>query len=240
MKKQAPLKNKKAKHLEKPDPINKNIFLDYAKSLGLKTIAENLDKLLNYLDTLMLWNTRINLVGSLEWRTVFSELLMDSYYLKDFVEELNVENPNTWDLGSGAGLPGIPLRIFWEEGSYTLVEAREKRSLFMTNFLLKQPSKETKVFWGRAEDFFEEKRVKNEELADIIVSRAFMPYQELLKFVQSSMKKNARLILMLNEEHIDLGENVASWKLEKSYKYSVNIVDSKTKQERYFHAIQKI
>ncbi len=236
MKKQAPIKNKKAKHLEKPDPINKNNFLDLAKSQNLKASEKELSTLLNYLDTLMLWNTRINLVGSLEWRTVFCELIMDSYYLKDFIKSFNIDNPNTWDLGSGAGLPGIPLRILWNDGDYTLVEAREKRSLFMSNFLLKEPLANTKVFWGRAEAFFENK----EEQADIIVSRAFMPYEELMEFVYPYLKKNARLVLMLNDNLENSSLNTEKWQLEKSSTYAINLVESKHTQKRYFHSIRKI
>ena len=41
------------------------------------------------------------------------------------------ESPETWDLGAGAGIPGIPLRLVWDSGTFTLVEVREKRVLFL-------------------------------------------------------------------------------------------------------------
>ncbi len=230
----------KPKHLQKPNPLNEKVFNKYCDDIGLTINDDEKNTLRHYMDNLMLWNTRINLVGTLEWRETLTELIIDSYYLADFVKNLNLENPNTWDLGSGAGLPGIPLRILWHDGEYRLVEAREKRALFMTNFLLKEPLQNTKVFWGRAEKFFSQEK-EAEKFADLIISRAFMPYEELTEFIFPYLKKGGILLLMLNEDFKiipPIFEN--SWKLEKSMEYQVNILSAGAKQTRYFHALKKI
>lgn len=233
-------KKAKPKHLEKPDPIQAEAFKKYCLSLSMDLQEEESQKLRHYLDTLMLWNTRINLVGTLAWKETLAELVIDSYYLADFIQKLKSEGhindlQNTWDLGSGAGLPGIPLRIFWNEGTYTLVESREKRALFMTNFLLKEPLSSTKVFWGRAEKFFSQQKEK-EIQADIILSRAFMPYEELMEFVYPHLKKGGLLLLLLNEKV----SPSSLWELSKSTSYHPKDIFGKDSlQKRYFHALKK-
>ncbi len=228
----------KPKHLQKPEPIRESEFLKQCKSLKLELSKEQAAHLRDYLDMLMLWNTRINLVGTLAWNETMAELICDSFYLADFIKELGIpESPHTWDLGAGAGLPGIPLRMAFKEGNYTLVEVREKRALFMTTFLLKKPLTSTSVFWGRAEDFFQ-KQVEKENYADIILSRAFMPYEELAVFVQPYIKQGGILLLMLNST---LKESPNGFELIKSQEYFVKDVHGKnTLNKRYFHALKKI
>ncbi len=228
----------KPKHLIKPDPISEKAFEKQCSILGLELNNEESVNLRNYMDTLMLWNTRINLVGTLEWQETFSELILDSFYLAKFLEELSLpENVETWDLGSGAGLPGIPLRIRWQKGNYRLVESREKRALFLTTFLLKNPLGSTKVFWGRAEKFFDEQKSKDIQ-ADMIVSRAFMPYQELAEFVYPHVKKGGILLLMLNEA-MPICPDL--WEVVDSTEYNVKHPNGKSSSlSRYFHALRKI
>ncbi len=232
------LEKEKPKHLQKPDPIKAEDFKKVCDSLGMEMTEQESFALRSYLDSLMLWNTRINLVGTLEWKQTLSELIIDSHYLVDFIHALDLPSGlETWDLGSGAGLPGLPLRCLWQEGSYYLVESREKRALFMTTFLLKQPLANTQVFWGRAEKFFAQKMAK-EIQADMIVSRAFMPYEELTEFVYPHLKKNGVLLLMLNERAPRASE---LWKITKSMEYEVKESSiGNYRQKRYFHAFTKI
>ncbi len=228
----------KPKHLQKPDPIKEADFKKLCNTLKLTLSESQSSHLRDYMDMLMLWNTRINLVGTLLWKETMAELICDSFYLAEFIKDLNLPaNPNTWDLGSGAGLPGIPLRMAFKEGSYTLVEVREKRALFMTTFLLKKPLVSTSVFWGRAEDFFQKQEEKN-QLADMILSRAFMPYEELAVFVVPYLKSGATLLLMLNT---NLENAPQGFELVKSSEYFVKDVQGKaTVNKRYFHALKKI
>ena len=78
----------------------------------------------------------MNLVGTRTAEDTFFTLVVDSLHLGRFLRE-DVEYsaaPCCWDLGSGAGLPGLPLRMIWQEGDYWMVEAREKRALFLSAF----------------------------------------------------------------------------------------------------------
>ncbi len=133
-----------------------------------------------YLETLLKWNKAMNLVGPSTWLEVLETLIVDSFHLALFLDELPLPpEPRCRDLGAGAGLPGIPLRLLRQQGEYVLVEAREKRALFLKTVLGLLGLPGTRVFHGRAEAF-----LAAEPAADLIVSRAFMPWEKVLDLVR--------------------------------------------------------
>lgn len=149
--------------------------------LGCPVPEEALAPLATYLALLTQWNRVMNLVGTRRWQDTLRLLLADSFHLAEFLRTLPLpKDLHTWDLGAGAGLPGIPLRMVWTEGHYYMVEAREKRALFLSTALAHAPLPRTGVFCGRAEDFF----LRAAQPAHLVVSRAFMPWAQVLDLVQ--------------------------------------------------------
>lgn len=162
---------------------------------GFDQEEKQAEVLAEYLNLLVKWNKSMNLVGPSGWREVFSSLVIDSLHLADFLNSLSLpEEPVTLDLGAGAGLPGIPLRCVWQKGSYHLVESRQKRSIFMRTALRSMKLPRTVVFQGRAENISEEVLP-----ADLILSKAFMPWKELLPFVSGMLAGNGRVIILSND-----------------------------------------
>ncbi len=169
--------------------------------LGFSLTLPQLSALYEYLFLLQKWNLSMNLVGKSDWEEILSELVADSFHLAKYLNSHPVFAPlsipfaqknekihsfepyknehdfTAWDLGAGAGLPGIPLRILWKQGTYTLVEAREKRSLFLNTVCTKLGLENTFVSRERAENFMQGKKTR------LIVSRAFMPYDKMLPFI---------------------------------------------------------
>lgn len=185
-----------------------------ARGLGLELAPEQAGKLAAYLELLEKWNRLTNLVGPREWRAMFATLVVDSIHLAGFLEGLALpEAPRCLDLGAGAGLPGIPLRVLWERGEYHLVEVREKRITFLRLALgtLKLPG--TFVFGGRAED-----AAKKLGPADLVLSRAFMPWAELLPMVRPMLAPGGRVAILANEPAPELPE---AWRLEAEREYDV-------------------
>lgn len=163
---------------------------------GFDQEEKQAEVLAEYLNLLVKWNKSMNLVGPSGWREVFSSLVIDSLHLADFLNSLSLpEEPVTLDLGAGAGLPGIPLRCVWQKGSYHLVESRQKRSIFMRTALRSMKLPRTVVFQGRAENISEE-----DLPADLILSKAFMPWKELLPFVSGMLAENGRVIILSNDQ----------------------------------------
>lgn len=173
-----------------------------AKRAGFKLAPEQAEALSRYLTLLLKWNRAMNLVGRADWPGVFRDLAADSLHLAEFLKELPLpEAPLALDLGAGAGLPGIPLRVLWPRGDYVLVELREKRAIFLTQAVgaLKLPR--TFVLHGRAEASlaalpgFKLER----ERADVVLSRAFMPWPQLLPLAADLLAPGGTLVVLANE-----------------------------------------
>ncbi len=193
-----------------------------AEALGRRLTPPQAGKMAQYLGQLVKWNKSMNLVGPKDWKTIFSTLIVDSLYLADALESLDINKEAvTLDLGAGAGLPGIPLRMIWQRGDYHLVEVREKRAVFMRSALAGLRLPRTMVFRGRAEE-------ESLPLADLIISRAFMPWRDLLDFVEEMLKPRTIVTILANDAPPQAEELPPGWKLKSGSSYPV---DGK---QRYF------
>ncbi|MBU1002808.1 MAG: class I SAM-dependent methyltransferase [Proteobacteria bacterium] len=179
--------------MRKPSP---NEVAALAASLGREMDERQAGLLAEYLGTLAKWNRSMNLVGADHWRDALSNLVADSWHLADFLTTQSLpESPRCLDLGAGAGLPGIPLRVFWEAGDYTLVEIRLKRVAFMRFVLSRMRLERTLVAGCRVEELPEESFP-----VDLVLSRAFMPWDELLALVGPWLAPGGLCVIMANEE----------------------------------------
>lgn len=186
-----------------------------AERLGRPVTRSEAASLALYLDQLIKWNRKMNLVGKSDWRAVFDTLVVDSLHLADFLSGLALPGkPLTLDLGAGAGLPGIPLRILWQPGEYHLVEVREKRALFMRSALGRLGIEHTRVVHGRAEDAL---ATLGRDHADIVLSRAFMPWRELLDFVRPML--GTCLVILSNHPPPQAPDLPQGWRLADSASY---------------------
>lgn len=165
-----------------------------------------------YLGLLVKWNARMNLVGPSAWPEMLETLIQDSWHLSDLVHTLEPQPGQTLDLGAGAGLPGIPLRVFWQAGEYYLVEPRQKRALFMEQAAAHMRLPRTRVVCARMEALPPALRQ-----ADLIVSRAFMPWKKLLAEVRGYLAPRGRVLVMSNETS---DETVEGYALERVADYT--------------------
>lgn len=174
------------------DSIPENPLASRLSDLGFPLSGKPLADLAAYLGRLIKWNKAMNLVGAATWEEALDDLVVDSFHLAAFLQKLpTTQNPVSWDLGAGAGLPGIPLRLVWREGTYTLIEAREKRALFMQTVLAGIDLGDTKVFHGRAEEFF-----RSGDKADLMVSRAFMPWRDMLSLAGDFLSPSGEVLFL--------------------------------------------
>lgn len=186
---------------------------DLARALGRVLREEECRLLTMYLGLLVKWNARMNLVGPSTWADVLTTLIQDSWHLADLLADL--EPPReTLDLGAGAGLPGIPLRVFWREGEYFLVEPRQKRAIFMEQAVVSMGLPRTRVLCARMENLPPARRA-----ADLIVSRAFKPWRALLTEVSGYLAPGGRVLIMSNDARPD--GTIDGYDLETTRDYAV-------------------
>ncbi len=153
------------------------------------------ERLCVYLELLVKWNQRCNLVGPYPWQQILLELVLDSWHLAAFLQKLQLpDKPVCLDLGAGAGLPGIPLRMLWEVGSYRMVELREKRTIFLENALARLKLPDTRVLRMDAGLALAEHAP-----VDLVLSRAFMPWEKLLELALPHLAPAGVIIFMSND-----------------------------------------
>lgn len=187
-----------------------------AGALGFELTKAQAAALAQYLNLLLKWSRTMNLVGKTTWPEIFRDLAADSLYLADFLtgpegqaraKGLNLpERPLCLDLGAGAGLPGIPLRVLWTAGDYVLVELREKRAIFLRQAVAELALPGVRVVHGRAEEVAGELTrlglagTAGDARADLVLSRAFMPWPTLLPLAAELLAPSGRLIILANEK----------------------------------------
>lgn len=186
-----------------------------ACSLGRVLDTAQATGLCRYLDLLLVWNQRMNLVGPYDWHTILAELVADSWVLADFLRNLSLpEAPRTVDLGAGAGLPGLPLRLFWTPGMYHLVEIRRKRTAFLLQALSAMGLQQTRVLPQRAET-----ALPALAPVDLCLSRAFLPWAKLLELIKPWLAPGAAVVIMAKDPPPDaLGPD---WTLIAAHCYQV-------------------
>lgn len=167
----------------------------------------------SYLDMLVAWNRALNLVGCGNRKAIVSNLIGDSFHLAYFLDDIlkNNDDPEIADLGAGAGLPGIPLRMVWQKGSYAMVEIREKRALFLSNVLSRLKLPRTRIFRGAAEKF-----LAAGAPPDCILSRAFKPWPEMLKMCAPRLAPAGLVVIMANQPPPN---SVDGWETAAAYSY---------------------
>ncbi len=217
--------------------LTPQLLAEVCASWPVKVQEQTLEPLAQYLTLLMRWNKVMNLVGARHWQECMTNLMVDSFHLAKFLQTLPLsatEEFQTLDLGAGAGLPGIPLRMVWQEGSYHLIEVREKRALFMGNVLAQVPLPRTYVFRGRVEEFFAKEQEEGKAGADMIVSRAFMPWAQMLDLVGPALKAQGRVVFLTLEPAPKALLQEIGWQAEAEYAYKVH------GDKRYFWSVQRV
>lgn len=111
------------------------------------------DLFTNYLNLLRKWQKSQRLIGSAEPGWIVEKLFLDSLL---FLRVLPARLGSLLDLGSGAGLPGIPIKIVRPEIQLVLLESRQRRASFLSNAVRELALERVSVVSGRAEEFAEE------------------------------------------------------------------------------------
>lgn len=142
------------------------------ENLGLALQPSQRKQLLTYISLLAKWNAIYNLTA------IRDELEMVGHHLLDSLAILpHISGPRALDVGSGAGLPGIPVAIAGPDLEVTLVESSQKRSAFLRQAVMELGLANVAVHSARVETWRPDARF------DVIMSRAFA---DLGEFVRSS------------------------------------------------------
>jgi 16S rRNA (guanine527-N7)-methyltransferase len=135
---------------------------------GLEFDKDKYEKLMKYKELIKEWNEKINLTAITKDEEIVKKHFIDS--IKAFRFNKLKEAKRVIDIGTGAGLPGIPIKIIKPEVEVVLLDSLNKRVNFLNNVITSLQLEGIYAIHGRAEDFAVEQKYR--EGFDIVVSRA--------------------------------------------------------------------
>src|SRR5690554_8102197 len=121
-----------------------------AQKLGVQLIEQQQQLLLQYLGLLIKWNKAYNLTAVRNPDEMVSRHLLDSLSVVTYVEQ---RGDNWLDVGSGGGMPGVPLAIVFPDKKFTLLDSNGKKARFLTQVKLELKLDNLEVIHNRVEAF---------------------------------------------------------------------------------------
>ena len=193
--------------------MNKTKFIEELKKINITLTNKQLEMLEKYYKILIEENNKYNLTAITIKEEVFLKHFYDSLTLSKIIE---LNNQSLCDIGTGAGFPGMVLKIAFPNLKVTLVDSTEKKCTFLNNIIKILELKDINVINERAEIYSKITREKY----DIVTSRAVAPLKHLLEYSIPLVKVNGNYIAMksnIKEELIGI----------ETYETKLNIVKEK-------------
>lgn len=170
--------------------MTQNDFIEKVKELGLEITEDKIYKLEKYYELLVSWNEKINLTAITEKEQVYLKHFYDSLTLTKMIDFNTVEN--FCDIGTGAGFPGIVIKIFFPELQVTLIDSLNKRIEFLKLVIEELDLHKIIAIHSRIEDYGK----YNRELFDVVTARAVTNMNNLLEFSIPLVRVNKYFIPM--------------------------------------------
>ena len=182
-------------------------FIEEIKKLGITPTKDKLQKLEKFYQLLIEWNKKINLTRITNKEEVY---LKHFYYSLTIVKEVDLTKVNTLcDVGTGAGFPGIVLKIFYPNLKITLIDSLLKRVKYLNEIIKELDLKDIVAIHTRGEDYH--------ETFDIVTARAVANIEKLLKYTMHLVETNGQFIAMKGNIEEELTKEIQN-KINKKYK----------------------
>lgn len=204
--------------------MKKDKFIEEIERLGINPTSKQLEQLEQYYKLLIEWNSKINLTRIIE---------EDEVYLKHFYDSLTLfkainlyETKNLLDVGTGAGFPGIVLKIFFPNINIVLLDSLNKRLKFIQVVIEKLGLEKIELVHARVEEYKERK-------FDIITTRAVANLKKLLIYINPLITKDTKFVPMkanVDEEIIEAKDILNKYKLEITKKIDFTLPETDAKR----------
>ena len=165
-------------------------FVEEANKISIQFTDKQLEQFRTYYEMLVEKNKVMNLTGITEWDEVLEKHFLDSIALIRAID-LN-QNLSVMDMGTGAGFPGIPLKIAFPNLKVTLADSLNKRVLFLQEVIDALGLENIEAIHGRAEDLARDKCYR--EQYDLSVSRAVANLSTLSEYCLPFVKIGGQFI----------------------------------------------
>ena len=196
--------------------------------INIQISDKQIDEFFKYMNLLIEWNEKINLTSIIEPDEIIIKHFVDCGTILKYLNN----NENVIDIGTGAGFPGIPIKILNESLNITLIDSLNKRINFLKEVSNILKLENIKIIHGRAEDLAQQ--VEFRQKYDKSVSRAVANLSTLSEYDLPFVKIGGKMIAMKGfeiDEELENAKkaiNVLGGKVEKVEKF--NLIDTDNKR----------
>ena len=170
--------------------MTENNFIEELKKINIELTTDQLKQLERYYELLVEWNEKINLTAITKKEDVYLKHFYDSLTMNKIVDLSKVET--MCDIGTGAGFPGLVIKIVFPNIKMTLVDALEKRIKFLNEVIKELGLTNIETVHARSEEYAKVNRNK----FDVTTARAVAHLSVLLEYAIPMTKVNGNFIAM--------------------------------------------
>ena len=184
--------------------LNKNCHSERSEESGVGSHAtlsqSQLENISTYIDLLLRWNARINLTAIRQPEEIITRHFGESLFAARHLFPVGVpaeaaSAPSVIDLGSGAGFPGIPIKMWVPEVTLTLIESNQKKATFLREVTRALTLTGVNVFSGRAEQY-------PSAVIDVVTLRAVERFESILPTATNLVAPQGRLALLISKAQL--------------------------------------
>lgn len=191
----------------------------YCSKINIEIKIKELENLYQFMHLLIEKNKQINLTAIIEEKDIILKHFIDSIIIQNSIKDSN----NIIDVGTGAGFPGIPLKIINEEKRFVLLDSLNKRVNFLNEVISSLNLKKVEAIHFRAEEAGQKEEYR--EKFDIVLSRAVSRLNTLAEYMLPFAKVGGKCICLKGpnmKEELEEAKNaieILGGKIEKTEEY---------------------
>jgi len=177
-----------------------------------------LQKISTYIDILLKWNARTNLTSIRDEEEIVTRHFGESFFAARHLLADAPPGLRVFDVGSGAGFPGLPLRLYAPQIAVTLIESHNKKAIFLREVIRALSLREATVISARAEQI--------SETADLVTLRAVEKFETILPVAARLVSPNGCLALLVAARQLEAAQRIVPglWTCSDPVPYSTGRV----------------
>lgn len=199
----------------------KREFEKYLAKMNISLLKEQYEQFYAYMELLIEWNEKMNLTAITDPKEIILKHFVDSLTIAKYVKE----DKSIIDMGTGAGFPGIPIKIYRKDVKVVLADSLNKRIKFLDEVIGKLKLENVETIHCRAEELGKNKQYR--EKFDYATSRAVANLSTLSEYLMPFVKLNGKCIFMKTievEEELEKAKKAIKTlggKIEKVDKFEI-------------------
>jgi 16S rRNA (guanine527-N7)-methyltransferase len=190
-----------------------------APFLGATLTDSQLTAVGSYINLLLKWNSKLNLTAIRDPEGIVTRHFGESLFASRQLFPVGNSHESVIDVGSGAGFPGLPLKLWSQNIDLTLIESNQRKATFLREVIRTLDLRSAIVLSQRAESV--------SVRADVVTFRAVERFERILPVALGLLKPRGRIAILIGEAQVDLAQSILP---DVEWKHSMPIPSSKNRR----------